>query len=98
MKHNTLKKWNLDGRFDPQTYTSCVPVFTHKDFEPYIQNIADSASYPVLTGKPITTNTLSSGTTQGKPKFVPYNDELTENTMQIYRTSFAFRSVLCMWC
>ncbi|KAI7747649.1 hypothetical protein M8C21_032542 [Ambrosia artemisiifolia] len=87
-----LKKWNLDGKFDPKTYTSCVPVVTHKDLEPYIQKIADGASYPVLTGKPITNITLSSGTTQGRPKFVPYNDELTENTMQIYRTSFAFRN------
>ncbi|XP_076954538.1 jasmonoyl--L-amino acid synthetase JAR6-like [Bidens hawaiensis] len=87
-----LKKWNLDGKFDPETYSSCVPVVTHKDLEPYIQKIADGASYPVLTGKPITTITLSSGTTQGKPKFVPYNDELTETTMQIYRTSFAFRN------
>ncbi|XP_071739602.1 jasmonoyl--L-amino acid synthetase JAR4-like [Rutidosis leptorrhynchoides] len=87
-----LKKWNLDGKFDPQSYSSCVPVVTHKDLEPYIQKIADGASHPVLTGKPITTITLSSGTTQGKPKFVPYNDELTETTMQIYRTSFAFRN------
>ncbi|KAL4586132.1 hypothetical protein LXL04_010763 [Taraxacum kok-saghyz] len=87
-----LKKWNLDGRFDPESYSSCVPVVTHKDLDPYIQKIADGASHPVLTGKPITTITLSSGTTQGKPKFVPYNDELTETTMQIYRTSFAFRN------
>ncbi|MFS8022108.1 putative GH3 family protein [Helianthus anomalus] len=87
-----LKKWNLNGKFDPQTYSSCVPLVTHKDLEPYIQKIADGASYPVLTGKPITTITLSSGTTQGKPKFVPFNDELTETTMQIYRTSFAFRN------
>ncbi|XP_076883226.1 jasmonoyl--L-amino acid synthetase JAR4-like [Bidens hawaiensis] len=87
-----LKKWNLNGRFDPQTYSSSVPVVTHKDLDPYIQKIADGASHPVLTGKPITTITLSSGTTQGKPKFVPFNDELTETTMQIYRTSFAFRN------
>ncbi|KAK9074285.1 hypothetical protein SSX86_006882 [Deinandra increscens subsp. villosa] len=87
-----LQKWNLDGRFDPQTYRSCVPVVTHKDLDPYIQKIADGATHPVLTGKPITAITLSSGTTQGKPKFVPYNDELTETTMQIYRTSFAFRN------
>ncbi|KAD4982738.1 hypothetical protein R6Q59_002365 [Mikania micrantha] len=87
-----LKKWNLDGRFEPQNYISSVPLVTHKDLQPYIQKIADGASYPVLTGKPITNITLSSGTTQGKPKFVPYNDELTETTMQIYRTSFAFRN------
>lgn len=86
-----LQKWGLEGRTDPKSYLSCVPLVTHKDLEPYIQRIADGESC-VLTGKPITTITLSSGTTQGKSKFVPYNDELTENTMQIYRTSFAFRN------
>ncbi|XP_028794731.1 jasmonoyl--L-amino acid synthetase JAR4 isoform X2 [Neltuma alba] len=44
------------------------------------------------SGKPITTMSLSSGTTQGKPKYVPWNDELFETTMQIYQTSFAFRN------
>ncbi|XP_024993176.1 jasmonic acid-amido synthetase JAR1-like [Cynara cardunculus var. scolymus] len=87
-----LKKWGLDGRTDPESYSSCVPVVTHKDLEPLIQQIADGAPHPILTGKPITTITLSSGTTQGKRKFVPFNDELTETTMQIYRTSFAFRN------
>ena len=53
-----LKQWNLGGKFDPQTYSTCVPVVTHKDLDPYIQKIADGASYPVLTGKPITTITL----------------------------------------
>ncbi|KAJ9539226.1 hypothetical protein OSB04_031959 [Centaurea solstitialis] len=87
-----LKKWGLNGRIDPESYTCCVPLVTHKDLEPLIQQIADGAPHPILTGKPITTITLSSGTTQGKRKFVPFNDELTETTMQIYRTSFAFRN------
>lgn len=34
----------------------------------------------------------SSGTTQGKQKYVPWNDELFETTVQIYQTSFAFRN------
>ena len=37
-------------------------------------------------------NCCSSGTTQGRRKLVPFNDELMENTLQIYRTSFAFRN------
>ncbi|GJY54812.1 jasmonic acid-amido synthetase JAR1-like protein [Tanacetum coccineum] len=86
-----LKKYGVDGRTDPQTYSSCVPLVTHKDLEQYIQKIADGAPGSVLTGKPITTFSLSSGTTQGKPKFVPFNDELIETTMQIFQTSFAFR-------
>ncbi|KAK9076381.1 hypothetical protein SSX86_004715 [Deinandra increscens subsp. villosa] len=87
-----LKKCGLDGKSDPESYSSCVPLVTHKDLEPFIQQIADGAPHPILTGKPITIFTLSSGTTQGKRKFVPFNDELTETTMQIYRTSFAFRN------
>ncbi|KAL0464889.1 UNVERIFIED_CONTAM: Jasmonoyl--L-amino acid synthetase JAR4 [Sesamum latifolium] len=35
---------------------------------------------------------VRSGTTHGKPKFVPFNDELMESTMQIFKTSFAFRN------
>ncbi|URE24297.1 indole-3-acetic acid-amido synthetase GH3.5 [Musa troglodytarum] len=67
-------------------------LVTHGDLEPYIQRIAYGDTSPVLTGKPITSISLSSGTTQGKPKFVPFNDELLQSTMQIYCTSFAFRN------
>ncbi|KAI3444444.1 hypothetical protein Pfo_001109 [Paulownia fortunei] len=87
-----LQRWGLNGRTDPDSFKACVPLVAHKDLEPYIQRIADGKSPSVLTGKPITTISLSSGTTQGKPKFVPFNDELMESTMQIYKTSFAFRN------
>ncbi|KAJ4956499.1 hypothetical protein NE237_013282 [Protea cynaroides] len=87
-----VAKWGLNGRTDPETFKSCVPLVTHKDLESYIHRIADGDISPILTGKPITTISLSSGTTQGKPKFVPFNEELVSSTMQIYRTSFAFRN------
>ncbi|XP_042504132.1 jasmonoyl--L-amino acid synthetase JAR4-like [Macadamia integrifolia] len=87
-----LKKWGLNGKTDPETYRACVPLVTHKDLEPYIQRIADGDSSSILTGKPITTISLSSGTTEGKPKFVPFNEELMYTTVQIYRISFAFRN------
>ncbi|XP_022770550.1 jasmonic acid-amido synthetase JAR1-like isoform X2 [Durio zibethinus] len=87
-----LQNLGLNGRTDPESFKACVPLVTHKDLEPYIQRIADGASSSILTGKPITTISLSSGTTQGKPKFVPFNDELMETTLQIYRTSYAFRN------
>ncbi|KAA8520721.1 hypothetical protein F0562_015007 [Nyssa sinensis] len=86
-----LQKWGLNGRTDPETYKACVPLVTHKDLAPFIHRIADGDCSPILTGKPITTISLSSGTTQGKPKFVPFNDELMQSTQQIYKTSFAFR-------
>ncbi|KVH89056.1 GH3 auxin-responsive promoter [Cynara cardunculus var. scolymus] len=55
-----LKKWGLDGRTDPESYSSCVPVVTHKDLEPLIQQIADvlgplkgrgSSAFPIGNGK-----------------------------------------------
>ncbi|GER37910.1 auxin-responsive GH3 family protein [Striga asiatica] len=87
-----LRKCGVNGLTDPDSYRARVPIATHNDFEPYIQKIADGTNQSALTGKPITTISLSSGTTQGKPKFVPFNDELMESTTQIYKTSFAFRN------
>ncbi|KAG0484566.1 hypothetical protein HPP92_008645 [Vanilla planifolia] len=87
-----LQKLGLGGRTDPLSFKSCVPLVTHQDLEPYIQRIADGDASQVLTGRPITSISLSSGTTEGKPKFVPFNEELVQCTMQTYRTSFAFRN------
>ncbi|KHM98931.1 Putative indole-3-acetic acid-amido synthetase GH3.5 [Glycine soja] len=96
-----LQSLGLNGRTDPESFKACVPMVTHKELEPYIYRIIDGDASPILTGKPITTMSLSSGTTQGKPKYVPWNDELYETTMQIYQTSFAFRnrySTSCFFC
>lgn len=87
-----LRELGLNGRTDPESFKACVPIVSHQDLEPYIQRIADGDASPILTGKPILSISLSSGTTQGKPKFVPFNDELVSSTMQIIRTSYAFRN------
>ncbi|KAL3622215.1 Jasmonoyl--L-amino acid synthetase jar4 [Castilleja foliolosa] len=87
-----LQRCGLNGKTDPDSFKARVPLATHKDLEPYIQQIADGTNQSALTGKPITTISLSSGTTHGKPKFVPFNDELVDSTMQIYKTSFAYRN------
>lgn len=87
-----LNRFNLGRRTDSKSFKSCIPLCVHSDIESYIQRIADGDDSPVLTGKPITSLSLSSGTTQGKPKFLPFNDELLESTFQIFRTSYAFRN------
>ncbi|KAJ1429524.1 GH3 family [Sesbania bispinosa] len=87
-----LQSLGLNGRTDPESFKACVPLVTHKELEPYINRMIDGDVSPILTGKPITTMSLSSGTTQGKQKYVPWNDELFETTVQIYQTSFAFRN------
>ncbi|KAG6488078.1 jasmonoyl--L-amino acid synthetase GH3.5-like [Zingiber officinale] len=91
-KTEYLQNLGLGGRTDPESYKACVPLVTHSDLEPYIQRIADGDSSPILTGKPIPAISLSSGTTQGKRKYLPFTEELVQSTMQIYRTSFAFRN------
>ncbi|KAJ8748437.1 hypothetical protein K2173_003332 [Erythroxylum novogranatense] len=87
-----LQNLGLEGRTDPASFKAFVPLVTHKDLEPYIRRIVDGDSSSILTGKPIATISLSSGTTQGKPKFIPFNDELMDATLQIFRTSYAFRN------
>ncbi|KAG1346481.1 putative Jasmonic acid-amido synthetase JAR1 [Cocos nucifera] len=87
-----LQQFGLEGRTDPETFKACVPLVTHQDLEPYIQRIFDGDTSPVLTGKPLTAITVSSGTAQGKRKFFPFNEELLQSTVQIYRISFAFRN------
>ncbi|KAJ8618163.1 hypothetical protein MRB53_014349 [Persea americana] len=73
-------------------YTSLVPLVSHADLEPYIQRIADGDPSPLLTQEPITTLSLSSGTTNGRPKYVPFTRQSAQSTLQIFRLSAAFRS------
>lgn len=87
-----LQGLGLAGRTDPASFRACVPLATHADLEPYINRIVDGDATPVLTGKPVTSISLSSGTTQGKRKYLLFNEELVKSTMQIYRTSYAFRN------
>jgi len=87
-----LNRFNLERRTDSKSFKSCIPLCVHSDIESYIQRIADGDNSLVLTGKPITSLSVSSGTTQGKPKLLPFNDELLESTIQIFRTSYAFRN------
>lgn len=87
-----LSKWGVNGRCDPESYKGCVPIVTHNDIEPYIRRIANGDTSSIITKKPIPAISLSSGTTQGKPKYLPFNHDLVQDTMQVYKTSFAFRN------
>ncbi|KAJ3694599.1 hypothetical protein LUZ60_010079 [Juncus effusus] len=87
-----LQRLGLEGRTDINSFRACVPLVTHRDIAPYIQRIVDGDDSPILTGKPVSSISLSSGTTQGKPKYLLFNEELVHNTMEIYRLSYAFRN------
>uniref|UniRef100_A0A1J3GCA1 Jasmonic acid-amido synthetase JAR1 n=1 Tax=Noccaea caerulescens TaxID=107243 RepID=A0A1J3GCA1_NOCCA len=90
-----LQNCGLDGNAttDPEAaFKANVPLVTDVDLEPYIKRMVDGDSSPILTGLPVPAISLSSGTSQGRPKFVPFTDELMENTLQLFRTAFAFRN------
>ncbi|KAF3432020.1 hypothetical protein FNV43_RR26759 [Rhamnella rubrinervis] len=87
-----LQSLGLNGRTDPESYKACVPIATYKDLEPYIQRIAGGDTPPILTGKPIKIMSVSSGTTVGKTKLVPFSDKFIQTVIQIHKTSFAFRN------
>uniref|UniRef100_A0A0D9XPW0 Uncharacterized protein n=1 Tax=Leersia perrieri TaxID=77586 RepID=A0A0D9XPW0_9ORYZ len=85
-----LRRLGLDGLTDVDSFHARVPVVTHADLEPYIQRIADGDTSPVLTAKPVTAITLSSGTTQGKRKYLLFNDERVKSSIQASQLTCAF--------
>ncbi|XP_010506638.1 PREDICTED: jasmonic acid-amido synthetase JAR1 [Camelina sativa] len=89
-----LRNFGLDGNAtDPEeAFKSMVPLVTDVELEPYIKRMVDGDTSPILTGHPVSAISLSSGTSQGRPKFIPFTDELMENTLQLFRTAFAFRN------
>ncbi|XWS54244.1 hypothetical protein CRYUN_Cryun10bG0073900 [Craigia yunnanensis] len=94
-----LKKWfedikiqEMDACALESLYTSLVPLASHADLEPFIQRIADGNTAPILTQQPITTLSLSSGTTEGRHKLVPFTRHSSQTTLQIFSLAAAYRS------
>ncbi|KAI3835847.1 hypothetical protein MKW92_031264 [Papaver armeniacum] len=95
-----LKKWlgndlniqEMDSNSIESLYTSLVPLVSHADLEPYILRIADGDLTPVLTQEAITTLSLSSGTTEGRQKYVPFTRHSSQTTLQMFRLAAAYRS------
>ncbi|KAE8075883.1 hypothetical protein FH972_014566 [Carpinus fangiana] len=94
-----LKKWlgdinihEMDACALESLFTSMVPLASHADFEPYIQRIADGDTSSSLTQQPMTTLSLSSGTTEGRQKYVPFTRHSAQTTLQILRLAAAYRS------
>ncbi|OIT36858.1 PREDICTED: jasmonic acid-amido synthetase JAR1-like [Nicotiana attenuata] len=95
-----LKKWLGNIRLQDimnenaleSVFATLVPLASHADFEPYIQRIADGETAPLITQEPITTLSLSSGTTEGRQKFVPFTHHSSQTTLQIFKLAAAYRS------
>ncbi|CAA3002169.1 jasmonic acid-amido synthetase jar1 [Olea europaea subsp. europaea] len=94
-----LKKWmgevsieDMEDEALESLYTSLVPLASHADFEPYVQMIADGEKAALITQEPITTLSLSSGTTDGRQKYVPFTRHSSKTTLQIFKLAAAYRS------
>ncbi|KAJ0693204.1 putative GH3 family protein [Helianthus annuus] len=93
-----MEKWlkdvdvhNMDAEALQSLYVSRVPLASHADLEPYIQRIAEGET-SLLTKQPITTLSLSSGTTEGRQKYIPFTSHSSKTTLQIFKLAAAYRS------
>lgn len=48
-----LKRHDLDGRTDRDTFKNVMPVITYEDIQPEINRIANGDKSPILSSKPI---------------------------------------------
>lgn len=95
-----LSKWlgditnirEMDASSLENMFTKLVPLSSHADVEPYINRIAGGDTSPLLTQHPITHLSLSSGTTDGRQKYVPFTQHSAHTSLQIFRLAAAYRS------
>ncbi|KZV31133.1 hypothetical protein F511_11846 [Dorcoceras hygrometricum] len=94
-----LKKWlkdtniqEMDAKTLESLYTRVVPLVSHADLEPYIQRIADGEKEPLITKEPIKFLSLSSGTSEGRQKLVPFTQHSSKTTLLNFKIGGAYRS------
>uniref|UniRef100_A0A6N2L3N0 Indole-3-acetic acid-amido synthetase GH3.1 n=1 Tax=Salix viminalis TaxID=40686 RepID=A0A6N2L3N0_SALVM len=66
-----LKRFNLDGATDRETFKSKIPMIRYEDLQPEIQRIANGDRSSILSAHPISEFLTSSGTSAGERKLMP---------------------------
>ncbi|VVB14362.1 unnamed protein product [Arabis nemorensis] len=74
----------LVNSFDKEHFKKNVPVVTYEEIKPYIDRIVNGESSDVLSARPITGFLLSSGTSGGAQKMMPWNNKYLDNLTFIY--------------
>ncbi|KAL0797093.1 hypothetical protein Bca101_068470 [Brassica carinata] len=88
---NTEYLWQfLHGSSDKSFFKKHVPVVSYEDVKPYIERVADGEPSEVISGGPITKFLRSSGTSGGKQKIFPVNDDYAKKLGYV----LALRSLL----
>ncbi|KAL8541520.1 hypothetical protein ACS0TY_002695 [Phlomoides rotata] len=79
-----LKRFNLNGATDRETFKSKIPMVTYEDLQPLIQRIADGDRSPILSSHPISEFLTSSGTSAGERKLMPTIKEELDRRQLLY--------------
>ncbi|CAA2986111.1 Hypothetical predicted protein [Olea europaea subsp. europaea] len=79
-----LKRFNLDGIMDRDTFKSVIPMITYEDLQPLIQRIANGDRSPILSAHPISEFLTSSGTSAGERKLMPTIKEELDRRQLLY--------------
>ncbi|PIN08861.1 hypothetical protein CDL12_18560 [Handroanthus impetiginosus] len=66
-----LKRHDLNGKTDRETFKKIMPVITYEDILPDITRIANGDKSPILCSEPISEFLTSSGTSAGERKMMP---------------------------
>ncbi|KAJ1403206.1 GH3 family [Sesbania bispinosa] len=66
-----LKRFQLNGATDRDTFKSRVPIVSYDDLKPDIERIANGDRTPILCAHPISEFLTSSGTSAGERKLMP---------------------------
>ncbi|XP_050209472.1 probable indole-3-acetic acid-amido synthetase GH3.1 [Mercurialis annua] len=79
-----LKRFNLDGAMDLQTFKSKIPVVNYEDIRPDIRRIADGDQSDILTAYPISEFLISSGTSDCERKLIPITKQELARRQLLY--------------
>ncbi|KAJ0700627.1 putative GH3 family protein [Helianthus annuus] len=79
-----LRRYNLAGATDRETFKSKIPMVTYEDLEPIIQRIANGDRSPILSAHPISEFLTSSGTSAGERKLMPTIREELDRRQLLY--------------
>lgn len=79
-----LRRFNLDGATDRETFKSKVPVVTYEDLQPEIQRIANGDRSAILSSHPVSEFLTSSGTSAGERKLMPTIHEELDRRQLLY--------------
>lgn len=79
-----LRRFNLNGAIDRETFKTKLPMVTYEDLQPEIQRIANGDRSPILSAHPISEFLTSSGTSAGERKLMPTIQEELDRRQLLY--------------